>query len=207
MTASSVTGYLRGDGGHQDAASQHLTLGCVTHPGNVAAKGTTATGRYTVAVSNTGTADATDLVLDSTLDPNTTLVPGSVQISPLAFADSYSVLKNTPRSVPAPGVLANDTGSRPMTVSPATDAPTAAGGKVTIASDGGFTYTPPADYTGADSFSYSVSNALGGEGFGHFPYGPLLLGELELRGTGIDVGVHGSFADVFRLFASANLAQ
>ncbi len=117
--------------------------------------------RYTVTVTNTLGADAADLALDTTLDPNTTLVPNSLRISPLAFGDSFSAFRNTPLTVAAPGVLINDTGTAPLTAQPVANAPTTAGGTVTIAADGSFTYTPPADYTGPDSFTYSASNSLG----------------------------------------------
>src|SRR6266404_416292 len=49
----------------------------------------------TVTITNTGT-DATGVKFTDTLDPNTTLVAGSVVVSPLAFNDSYITGNNTP---------------------------------------------------------------------------------------------------------------
>jgi uncharacterized repeat protein (TIGR01451 family) len=118
--------------------------------------------RYTVVTSNTGTTAATGLVISDTLDPNTRLVAGSVRVSPLAFADSYSTLRNTPLTIAAPGLLANDTGTPAPTVTPASK-PTTAGGTVTISSNGGFTYTPPSGYSGTDSFSYTATNTGGSD--------------------------------------------
>jgi putative ubiquitin-RnfH superfamily antitoxin RatB of RatAB toxin-antitoxin module len=119
--------------------------------------------RYTVAVSNTGTTDSTGVVISDTLDPNTSLVAGSVRVSPLALADNYSALQNTPLVIAAPGLLANDTGTPAPTVAPVTNGATSAGGTVTIANDGSFTYTPPANYTGADSFTYTAGNSAGSD--------------------------------------------
>ncbi|MFO7169462.1 MAG: Ig-like domain-containing protein, partial [Chloroflexota bacterium] len=120
------------------------------------------TVRYTLEIANQGTADALDVGVTVDLDPNTSLVPGSERVSPLALPDSYTALRDTPRTVPAPGVLANDSGLPAPTVVPASG-PTAAGGTVSIAADGSFTYTPPAGFTGTDSFSYTATNELGSD--------------------------------------------
>lgn len=114
---------------------------------------------YDVNVSNSGAADATGVTFTDTIDPNTTLVPGSLRVSPLAFADSYSSTVNTPLSVAAPGVLVNDTGTPAPTAVPIAGGPTSAGGTVTLNSDGSFNYTPPnATFQGADTFNYTVTN-------------------------------------------------
>jgi large repetitive protein len=118
--------------------------------------------RYTVALSNTTASDLAAVTVSDTLDPNTTLVPGSLRVSPLAFPDSYATPRDTPLSVPAPGLLANDTGSPAPTAAPFSG-PTTAGGSVTVAADGGFSYTPPSGYTGLDSFSYSAGNSAGSD--------------------------------------------
>src|SRR3954471_11605290 len=62
---------------------------------------------YDVNISNTGASDATGVNFNDTIDLNTTLVGGSLKVSPLAFADSYSATKDTPLSIAAPGVLGN----------------------------------------------------------------------------------------------------
>jgi uncharacterized repeat protein (TIGR01451 family) len=113
---------------------------------------------YDVNVSNTGAADATGVVFNDTIDPNTTLVPGSLRVSPLAFADSYNATKGIALSVAAPGVLSNDTGTPPPTAQPIAAGPTAQGGAVTLNADGSFSYTPPAGFEGADTFSYTATN-------------------------------------------------
>ena len=64
---------------------------------------------YDVNITNNGT-DATGVNFTDTIDSNTTLVPGSLKVSPLAYADTFFGAQNTPLSVGAPGVLTNDTG-------------------------------------------------------------------------------------------------
>src|SRR5262249_36118945 len=64
---------------------------------------------YTVVISNTGTTDALGVNFTDTIDPNTTLVAGSVLISPIAVNDTYNTIGNVNISVPAAtGLLAND---------------------------------------------------------------------------------------------------
>lgn len=115
---------------------------------------------YDVNVSNTGASDATGVNFNDTIDPNTTLVPGSLRVSPLAFADSYNATKDTPLSIPAPGVLSNDTGTPAPTAQPIVSGPTTQGGTVTLNADGSFSYTPPAGFEGADTFNYTATNGL-----------------------------------------------
>lgn len=61
----------------------------------------------------------------------------------------------------SPGVLGNDTdadGDTLTVADPRTAAPTGQGGTVTLNSDGSFSYTPPAGFTGEDSFGYSATD-------------------------------------------------
>ncbi|WP_326543303.1 IPTL-CTERM sorting domain-containing protein [Pseudorhodoferax sp.] len=75
---------------------------------------------------------------------------------PTVSADSYTTTANTPLSVAAPGVLANDvTSGGAMTAALATP-PT--NGTITLNADGSFLYTPNSGYTGADSFTYTASS-------------------------------------------------
>jgi uncharacterized repeat protein (TIGR01451 family) len=115
---------------------------------------------YDVNVNNTGASDATGVTFTDTIDPNTTLVPGSLRISPLAFADSYTATKDTALNIAAPGVLANDTGTPAPTAQPIAAGATAQGGSVTLNADGSFSYTPPSGFTGTDSFNYTATNGL-----------------------------------------------
>lgn len=115
---------------------------------------------YDVNVKNTGAVDATGVNFADTIDPNTTLVPGSLRVSPLAFAESYNATINTALNIPAPGVLANDTGTPAPTAQPIAAGATAQGGTVTLNADGSFNYTPPSGFTGTDTFTYTATNGL-----------------------------------------------
>ncbi|WP_459986709.1 Ig-like domain-containing protein [Mycolicibacterium hodleri] len=76
---------------------------------------------------------------------------------PVGNEDFYSLAEDGTLTIGAPGVLANDTDadSPDLFVSAATG--TAFGG-LEVRSDGSFTYTPAANYNGADSFTYQVSD-------------------------------------------------
>ena len=76
---------------------------------------------------------------------------------PLANPDSYTAEAGTTLTVDSTqGVLANDAGA-PLTVITNTN-PTH--GTLTLNSNGSFSYTPQAGYTGPDSFTYTTSNAV-----------------------------------------------
>ncbi len=122
-----------------------------------AAPGETIT--YDVNITNNGT-DASDVNFLDQIDSNTTLVGGSLKVSPLAFADSFVAAQNTPLSVGAPGVLTNDTGLPAPTAVAIVAGATTQGGTVTLNTDGSFTYTPPAAFAGTDTFTYTVTNGF-----------------------------------------------
>jgi len=125
---------------------------------------------YTVVVANTGSMDATGVNFSDTIDPNTTLVPGSVKASPIAVDDSYHTIGNVNIAVPAgQGVVANDSNSGFGTLSvtqvnatPVPGTASTANGSVTMNSDGSFSYTPNAAFRGpTDSFTYTLDNGTG----------------------------------------------
>src|SRR5206468_3016917 len=76
-----------------------------------------------------------------------------------AAANSYNVAQNGSLTVPAPGVLANDTDAD-------SDALTAvlisggSHGQLTLNANGSFSYTPTAGYAGPDSFVYRASDGI-----------------------------------------------
>lgn len=115
---------------------------------------------YDVNISNSGASDATGVNFTDTIDTNTTLVPGSLKVSPLAFADSYNATMDVALSIGAPGVLTNDTGTPSPTAVAIAGGATSQGGSVTLQSDGSFIYTPASGFTGTDSFTYTVTNGL-----------------------------------------------
>jgi methionine-rich copper-binding protein CopC len=123
-----------------------------------AAPGETIT--YDVNIANGGPDDALGVNFLDTIDGNTTLVGGSLKVSPLAFPDFFGGAAGSPLSVGAPGVLANDTGLPSPTAVPIAAGPTTGGGTVTLNADGSFLYTPPASPPSSDTFTYTVTNGL-----------------------------------------------
>lgn len=134
-----------------------------SHPSGKANPGDTID--YTVTISNTGTTDATGVTFTDSVDPNTTLVPGSAQTQPMAAPDQYSVLGNV-RIQPnaAAGLLANDidpdTGNNSGLTASGPVSSTQ-GGSVSVNTDGSFSYNPPAGFEGSDTFTYTITDTTG----------------------------------------------
>jgi len=77
--------------------------------------------------------------------------------APAASNDGYSTPYQTKLTVAAPGVLGNDSGTG-VTVTANT---TPAHGAASVSADGSLTYTPAAVWAGADSFTYTITDAFG----------------------------------------------
>lgn len=84
--------------------------------------------------------------------------------APIANADLFTVKRNVTTVVPAPGVLANDVvvvnPGFPFAIADFTP-DTREGGTVLVNGDGSFTYSPPANFTGTDRFTYTLQNGAG----------------------------------------------
>jgi VCBS repeat-containing protein len=83
--------------------------------------------------------------------------------APTSTDDAYTVFRNQTLSVPAGGVLDNDTDADGDALS-ATLWVGTANGTVTLAANGGFTYTPIAGYVGGDAFTYHASDGTASSG-------------------------------------------
>ncbi len=130
---------------------------------NVADPGDTI--RYTNIITNSGSTDTGGAAFMDTIDPNTTLVAGSLKTTPIARNDQYTSLGNVGISVPAgSGVLVNDNDPDGGSVSviPAAGG-TANGGAFAIGSDGAFSYLPPTGFEGIDSFNYLIQDNDGNQ--------------------------------------------
>ncbi len=176
---------------------------------------------YTVVISNTGGADALNVNFTDTIDPNTTLVAGSVNSSPIAFDDIYTASGNIPIA-PAAGLLANDIDpdsgdNAGLTVTQVQGAPgnvgnptntTATGiggvqGSVTVAANGTFTYEPPPGFTGADTFTYQVSDAGGKTSSGTVTIN--ITGMVWfIDNTSVAANSRGTFSQPFKTAAAFN---
>lgn len=87
----------------------------------------------------------------------TTGSSGPINTPPVALGDAYAVAAGGTLTVPAPGVLANDTDADGSTVAAQlVTAPTH--GVVALSGNGAFTYTPAAGYAGTDAFAYRASD-------------------------------------------------
>jgi hypothetical protein len=81
----------------------------------------------------------------------------SVNDAPIAAPDTFIVLIDRPLNVNAPGVLSNDADVDGDTLV-AVRMTSPAHGVVTLAADGGFSYTPATGFTGVDAFSYRATD-------------------------------------------------
>ncbi|MEO8503276.1 MAG: Ig-like domain-containing protein [Acidobacteriota bacterium] len=117
-----------------------------------------------LATLNGGGSNTVQFVID---------LSGYFLADPVAADDSYPASFQTSLTVPAPGVLSNDTlrsativsygattGTEQTTIGTATPT-SAAGGSVTLNADGSLSYTPPASFIGDDTFKYILQNAVG----------------------------------------------
>lgn len=98
-----------------------------------------------------------DYKLVAVSEPNTFTELVNVSL-PIADADTYSMADNTTLTIAASaGVLANDSdgNNQPLTAMLATGP---AVGALSLAANGGFTYTPPTGFTGTASFTYRASD-------------------------------------------------
>lgn len=119
--------------------------------------------RYKVTIQNTGTTGANGTQLNIVPDPRTTFVAGTFRSSPLALADSYTSTGNVGITIPvASGLKANDFDDNipGLTITAGTFA-TTQGGSIMISADGSFMYTPPAGFTGSDTYTYTLNDANG----------------------------------------------
>jgi hypothetical protein len=119
--------------------------------------------RYKVTIQNTGGPNSTNTQLNVIPDPRTAFVPGSFRSSPLALPDVFACTGNVGISVPAAsGLKANDFDDNPagLTITAGTFT-TTGGGSIMIAADGSFMYTPPAGFTGTDTYNYTLNDGNG----------------------------------------------
>jgi hypothetical protein len=102
------------------------------------------------AINPTGGEDHRQVSEDFTVPP----FCAEGNLAPEARDDAYATKRNTPLSVAAPGVLANDADpdGQPVTARLINGPKNAK--SFTLRSDGSFSYEPKAGFTGFDSFAY-----------------------------------------------------
>jgi uncharacterized repeat protein (TIGR01451 family) len=98
-------------------------------------------------------------LIDTTLRTDDS-VPGKVTVrtllAPTAVDDAASVVEDGALSVPAPGVLANDSDLNRFVIHVVSHTQPAHG-VATLNANGSWTYTPTPEYYGYDSFSYTIT--------------------------------------------------
>src|SRR6185437_10266416 len=124
--------------------------------------------KYAVTIGASGQ-DATGVTFTDTVDPQTTIVGGSLAASPVAVNDTFPVtvtgnVRINSANLAAPfSVTSNDfLGVNPTSTISAFDATTANGGQIVMTTSGPdmgkFTYNPPAGFEGTDTFTYTLTD-------------------------------------------------
>src|ERR1044071_8981302 len=125
----------------------------------------------TIRIQNLTANAALNLSVTDTL-LGSTLVAGSIKVTPIAFDDDYTgITGNTPKTFAANvGILANDVdpdgagGNSGLTVVSINGTAIGGniaitGGTVNVAADGSFTFTPATGFIGDANFTYTISDA------------------------------------------------
>lgn len=120
---------------------------------------------YTAIITNTGSTNAATNVTLTNPAPANTTDTGIVSVTPVALNDVYpdTVIANTSIDTATStgfSVLTNDYLGAPTATITASSTATAGGGTVSVRANGTFVYTPAAGFTGADTFTYSITNPV-----------------------------------------------
>jgi large repetitive protein len=139
-----------------DGNADPLTFAIVTPPASGTLSGTAPNVIYTPAVDFHGTATFTFTASDgfSTSPPATvTINVTPVNDAPIAVADTFSMLED---AVLTGNVLTNDSDVDSTLTAQLASGPNV--GTVSLQANGAFTYTPPANYYGSATFSYTATD-------------------------------------------------
>ncbi|HEX8770882.1 MAG TPA: Ig-like domain-containing protein, partial [Acidimicrobiales bacterium] len=171
---------------------------------------------YTPEADYNGTDAFTYTASDGATDSNVATVAvtvNPVNDAPVANPDSYTTASGTALSVPAPGVLGNDTDvdGDPLI---AGSASTPANGTVTLGANGSFTYSANPGFSGTDTFTYSASDANGGSSTATVTItvrpppapGDTRPTELRVNDVAVAEGNAGTTAAVFTIARSGNVS-
>ena len=140
-----------------------VTATRMTNPSNgVLALNNNGSFNYTPGENFFGTDSFTYRSSDSTGNSNTatvTLNVTPVNDPPQGSGETYTATEDTPLTVAFPGLLANDadidSSAAQLTAAVAAQP---GNGSVSVAGNGGFTFTPAANFFGTDSFTYTISD-------------------------------------------------
>ena len=144
-----------------DAAGTTITAAKVTNPSDgtivLRADGSMT---YTPNTGYVGIDTFTYKANDGTADSNiatVTITISAPYTPPVANNHTYTTLENTTLTVPAPGILANDTDAADTAIT-ATKVTNPSNGTIVLRADGSMTYTPNTGYVGIDTFTYKTND-------------------------------------------------
>ena len=157
LVISAGSGLLANDFGLPAPTATSASSASTTQGGSVTIA-TDGAFTYTAPVGFAGV-DSFSYTASNALSSDAGSVTVQVYTLPVAQADSYATLLETPLTVAANGVLGNDalSGGSITAYAPASSH----GGSVSLSADGGFTYNPPTGFTGGDAFTYTLGNPVG----------------------------------------------
>lgn len=117
--------------------------------------------QLTAKITNAQAADYENVQLVLNNDPRVTFVSASFKSTPVAVDDAYTAMMNTLLTVVVgSGVLGNDFDDNlPGLTVTAFSAASMQGGTVSVNTNGSFTYNPPANFTGNDTFTYTITDS------------------------------------------------
>ena len=148
---------LAGSDPNDDALSYVIESG----PSDGALAGVVPDVTYTPGAGFVGDDSFTFTVSDAsrTSNPATVSITVRVNTAPVSDDDDYSTDEDTALNVAAPGVLDGDVDDEGDAMTVALGTP-ALNGALNLSSDGSFTYSPNAEYCGADSFTYTANDGF-----------------------------------------------
>ena len=158
LTIDAAAGLLVND---TDADGNSLVVSLVSGPahGSLTLNGD-GSFVYTPEANFNGVDGFSYVVNDGTIDSDVatvTLNVNAINDSPLAVNDEYTIDEDTSLTLPAPGILGNDSDpeSDPLAASLVSGP---LHGTLSLSADGSLVYTPEANFNGTDGFSYLASD-------------------------------------------------
>jgi glutaminyl-peptide cyclotransferase len=145
-----------------DADGDPLTFSIVNGPAHGTLSGTPPAVSYTPAANYYGSDSFTFKAHDGTFDSaavSVSITVAPINDAPVALSESYTTGLNTVLTVPAAGVLGNDSDLEGNALT-AVLVSGPSHGALTLNPNGSFTYTPSFNYSGADGFAYAASDGL-----------------------------------------------
>ena len=135
---------------------------CLTSDGGA---NCTAAVLYIPMLDQNGSDGFTFIVSDGNLDSNVAGISITVNLvndGPVATDDFYAIGKDTALSVSAPGLLGNDNDAdiAQSTLTALLVSGPSNASSFTLNADGSFSYSPAADFTGTDSFTYKANDSV-----------------------------------------------